>query len=588
MYFRRQIIGITVIVSLSSISISQAAPRPLSAAAIDRQLAAAWRARGLAAGPLVDDAGFLRRLTIDLTGTIPTGEAVRAFLADKHVDKRQRAIDTLLATPEYALHWATYWDRLLMGRTAQGNVVDRVAFGRWLYDQFANNRPWDELVFQLLSASGQNTLGGVKKNALGPLQEPEPDPTGQVHAAVNWLLRYNQNPTDLTGKVSRLFLGVQVQCAQCHDHPSEKWKQEDFRSLASCFSRTAMKPLEERAKGIVRKVELIDQPKPAFGGANNPDLKLIAMAPPRALDGSDFSTAENRRLAFAHWVTRPENSYFARALLNRYWAHFVGRGFYEPIDDYRHSNPVIAPALLDAISADFVAHKFDLKYLIRLICSTRVYQLAVVAGQPGELDEQLFVHHRMRLFNSEELYNALAMATNLENALQKAGLPNIEQLKLQIQNAFDFLFTVDEEGPPPAEFVGSIQQALLFLNGKLINRASAAVPGMTLAGILDFPTDDAQKIEALYLRTLSRKPTAAETRRWLEFVGAPRDVVVEDRAKQRELAKLARDGKGKKNPLGVLDRAARRLNPDDPTPAQQAYEDLFWALLNSSEFIFQH
>jgi hypothetical protein len=592
MRFSRASIVIIIIILFVSISISrsaQAAPLPLSANAIDRQLAAAWRAKQLTPGPLVDDAGFLRRLTVDLTGTIPTAEAVRVFLADKHADKRLRAIDALLSTPEYALHWATYWDRLLMGRTTQGNIVDRVAFGRWLYERFANNRPWDEIVFQLLSASGQNTLGGVKKNALGPVQEPEPDPTGQVHAAVNWLLRYNQNPIDLTGKVSRLFLGVQVQCAQCHDHPSEKWKQKDFRSLAACFSRTAMKPLEERAKGLVRRVELVDQARPAFGGPNNADLKLIAMAPPRALDGSDFSTTENRRLAFAHWVTRPDNPYFARALVNRYWAHFVGRGFYEPIDDYRRSNPVVLPSLLEAITADFVANKYDLKHLIRIICATRAYQLAVVPGAPGELDEQLFVHHRMRLFNSEELYNALAMATNLENALQKAGLPNIEQLKLQIQNAFDFLFSVDEEGPPPAEFAGSIQQALLFLNGKLINRASAAVPGMTLAGILDFPTDDAQKIEALYLRTLSRRPTAAETRRWLEFINAPRDIVVEDKAKQRELAKLARTGKGgKKSPLNVLDRAARRLNPDDPTTTQQAYEDLFWALLNSSELIFQH
>jgi hypothetical protein len=588
----RRNIAITRFVFLLSIFVSPAifaAAKPLSATDIDRVIGGEWRKHHLAAGPPVDDAAFLRRVTLDLTGTIPTADAVRAFLADKRGDKRQRAVDILLDSPEYALHFATYWDRLLMGRTAQGNFVDRVAFGRWLYDQFAKNRPWDELVFDLLGTSGQNTLGGVKKNALGPLQEPEPDPSGQVHAAVNWLLRYDKNPIDLTGKISRLFLGVQVQCAQCHDHPSEKWKQADFRSFASIFSRTAAKPLEERAKGIVRKVVLVDQPKPAIGGSD--ELKLIATAPPRALDGTDFATAENRRLAFAHWLVKPDNPWFARALVNRYWAHLIGRGFYEPIDDFRRSNPVVLPSLLDALAADFVAHKYDLKHLIRIICATRAYQLAVVPGKPGELDEQLFVHHRMRLLSSEELYNALAMATNLELALQKAGLPNVDQLKIQIQSAFDFLFSVDEEVPPPAEFAGSIQEALMFLNGRLVNRASADVPGMTLAGILDFPTEDAQKIEALYLRTLSRRPTAAETQRWLAFVDAPRDVVVEDKKKARELAKLGRQkgaNNGKKNPLAALDRAARRLNPDDPTPQQQAYEDLFWALLNSSEFIFQH
>lgn len=579
--------------SISSFAICAAATpaRPLTAGDVDRMLGLEWRRHGLTAGPAADDAAFLRRVSIDLTGTIPTADAVRAFLADRRPDKRARALDILLDSPAYALHWATYWDRLLMGRTAHGNVVDRVAFGRWLYEQLASNRPFDALVFELVSATGQNTLGGVKRTALGPLQEPEADPEGKVHPAVNWLLRYQQNPTDLTGKLSKLFLGVQIQCAQCHNHPSEKWKQEDFRSLAACFARTGLSPLEPRASGLVRKVELRDQPGPSFGGGKMAaaDLRLIALAPPRALDGTDFSASDNRRRALASWLTAPANPWFARAIVNRYWGHLVGRGLVEPVDDFRRGNPASAPAPLDALARDFVAHQYDVRRLIRLICATRAYQLAVVPGRPGEWDERLFTHHRMRPLTGEELYNALAAATNLENALQKAGLPNVDQLKTQIQTAFDFLFSTDEEGPPPAEFAGSIQQALLFLNGKLVNRASAAVPGMTLAGILDFPADDALKIEALYLRTLSRPPTAAESKRWLAYVQAPRDVVAETKEQKRALARLTRGEKaGKKNPLGALDKAARRLDPTEPTAKQQAYEDLFWALLNSSEFIFQH
>jgi hypothetical protein len=516
---------------------------PLAPADIDRELEHAWHKQHLHVGPLVDDAQFLRRVTIDLTGTIPAAETVRLLLADKSPDRRARAVDALLASPAYALHWASYWDRLLMGRTAHGNVVDRVAFARWLYLAFAKNRPWNEVVYELVSASGQNTLGGVKRNAQGPLQEPEPDPEGKVHPAVNWLLRYNGNPADLSGKLSRLFLGVQIQCAQCHDHPYEKWQQEDFRRLAACFARTRMEPLEDKARGVVRRVELRDEGKPNSN------------APPRALDGSDFSAAANRRVALAEWLIKPDNPYFARAIVNRYWGHLIGRGLVDPVDDFRRSNPPVAPELLDRLAAEFVAHKYDFKWLIRTICLTRVYQLAVVAGQKGEWDERLFVHHRMRPLSSEELLAALETATGFASALGKAGLPNLDQVKQQIQGAFDFLFSVDEESPPPADFAGSIQQALLFLNGKLVNRAATALPGLALYGILDFPTDDAQKIQALYLRTLSRPPTPAETRRWVEAVNAPREVVPDG---QRASAK------------------------------QQAYEDLFWALLNSSEFMFQH
>jgi hypothetical protein len=585
---RKTVIIYFVIISVSSIC--GAAPHALVPAEIDRLLADEWQKHHLLPGPPVDDAEFLRRATLDLWGTIPTADAVRAFVADGRKDKRARVVDLLLDSPGYALHWATYWDRQLMGRAPHGNVVDRVAFARWLYEQLAINRHWNEWVVDLVTATGQNTLGGVKKNAMGPLQAPEPDPEGKVHPAVNWLLRYVQNPTDLTGKLSRLFLGVQMQCAQCHDHPSEKWKQSDFRSLAACFARTGPDQMEPSPKGLVRKVQLRDFGVNVLGvGPKAPaELKRIAEAPPRGLDGTDFSTAPNRRFALAQWMVKPENPYFAHAVVNRYWAHLVGRGFVEPIDDFRRSNPPVAPALLDRLAADFVAHDYDLKHLIRLICATRAYQLAVVPGRPGEWDERLFVHHRMRPLTGEELYNALAAATGLENALQKAGLPNVDQLKLQIQNAFDFLFSVDEEAAPPAEFAGSIQQALLFLNGKLVNRAAAAVPGMTLAGILDFPADDGLKIEALYLRALSRLPTAAERRRWVDYVNAPRDVVPETNEQRAALRQNKAAKIDKKNPLAALDRAARRLGTAEATEQQQAYEDLFWALLNSSEFIFQH
>jgi hypothetical protein len=178
------------------------AVKALSAADVDRALAAVWRKHHLAAGPIVDDATFLRRVTLDLTGTIPTADAVRAFLADGRRDKRARAVDELLDSTAYARHFASVWDRALMGRLPRNvPLLDHAGFVRWLEQQFDDDRPWNEVVRELVSAHGVNT------------DEP----------AVNWVLRYSQQPTDLTGKLSRLFLGVQIQCAQCHDHPSEKW-----------------------------------------------------------------------------------------------------------------------------------------------------------------------------------------------------------------------------------------------------------------------------------------------------------------------------------------------------------------------------
>jgi hypothetical protein len=564
------VLSLTALAAVLATPAAAAPRRALTPRAIDQRVAAAWHAHGLVPGAPVDDAGYLRRVTLDLTGTIPTADAVRAFLADDAHDKRARVVDRLLASPDYARHFARLWDRALMGSLPRNPPgIDHPAFVRWLEEQLARDRPWNQIVHELVADSGAN------------VDQP----------AVNWILRYAQAPTDLTGNLSRLFLGVQIQCAQCHDHPSEKWKQDDFRSLAACFARTG--PLVDGPRppaGTIRRVELRDQPGPTFGGGKQADLRLIALSTPRALDGTDFSAAANRRTALADWLVRPDNPWFARALVNRYWAHLVGRGFVEPIDDFRRSNPPVMPELLDALAADFVADGYDLERLVRLICATRVYQLAVGAGQPGDADEQLFVHHRMRALTGEELYNALASATQLEQALAAAGLPNLDEVKRQIEGAFDFLFSVDEPGAPPEEFAGSVQQALLFLNGRLVNRAAAAVPGMRLASILERPGDDAGKIEALYLTTLSRLPTADETRRWVAFVQAPRAVVVENRAHARAELRLGRHEKrsARKNPIGAIDRAARKLDPPRTTARQQAYEDLFWALLNSSELSFQH
>jgi hypothetical protein len=240
--------------------------------AIDAALEAAWAKAGVVPAPRADDATFIRRVYLDVVGTIPPPEATQAFLADRAPDKRRKLVDSLLASPDYAEHWMNYWDDVLMGREAKGQIVDRVAFRYWLRTRFQANTPWDRIVRDLVSATGQNSAGGAKVNLAKavamtlPLGSPVPRRGDEdaasldaINGAVNWTLRFEQSPLDLAGTASRVFLGVQIQCAQCHDHKTEKWKQDDFRRWASAFLHVRPAKVDKgKAMGMVRRVELVD------------------------------------------------------------------------------------------------------------------------------------------------------------------------------------------------------------------------------------------------------------------------------------------------------------------------------------------
>jgi hypothetical protein len=571
-----------------------ARPALLTSADVDALLRRTWAAAGVTPTPRADDATWLRRAWIDVAGTIPPPEVARRFLADGSPDKRARMVDELLASPRWADHWADYWDDVLMGRVARAPDVDRGAFRAFLHDAFARNAPWSAVATELLTATGQNSEGGRQRDAIA-----DDGRAGQrqgVHGAVNWTLRYQQAPQDLAGVASRTLLGVQIQCAQCHDHKTEKWTQKDFESFAAVFVRTRVAPIDRGPPmGDVKRVELQDLPRPAPRFAKMGDLANVLAAPPRALDGTDLAGDPGQvRAALARWVTSADNPWFSRAFVNRMWGHFLGRGFVDPVDDLRPSNPPAAPALYDALAADFVAAGFDVKHLVRTIVLSEGYALSAApapeASAKADPEAKLWGRFRVTPLGPDELLDALVAATNLDSIVRATGRLDLAQVRARVRQRYGFLFDVDEESDA-GDYEGTIAQGLALLNGSVVAAGASVLPGSALADVMAMPGDDAAKIEALYLRVLSRLPTAEELdraqRMIAEAMAVPAPVAAPGPGSTPGSAP-ARARKGPKarapDPLrGLEDRAARQ-----GTARVRAYEDLLWALLNSSEFVLNH
>ncbi len=560
----------------------------MTSADIDLRLRADWHDAGVAPTPPADDATWLRRVWIDVAGTIPSPEIVGRFLADgtdKGARKRARAIDELLASPRWADHWTAYWDDVWMGRDARRPDVDAGAFRGWLHDALARNEPWSEVVTQLLTATGRNSAGGAKRDA--EANDGRGGAAAGVNGAVNWTLRYQEAPADMAGAASRTLLGVQLQCAQCHDHKTEKWTQKDFQSFAAAFLRTRLEPVDDDGmaggKGLLRRVDLADLGRPAPRFAKKmADVDAIAKTRPAAIDGTDLGEGEGVRVALARWVTRPDNPWFARALVNRMWGHFLGRGFVDPVDDLRPSNPPVAPDLLDALAADFVASGYDVKHLVRIIVGTAAYALsaAPLDAATAKIDPEAKLWERFRVtpLGPDELLDAVIEATKLDAIVEQTGRIDMAQVRAKVTQRYGFLFDVDEESDQ-SDYVGTIAQGLALLDGSVVATGASVLPGSALAEILAMPGDDASKIEALYLRTLSRLPAPGEVERWTRFVRAAKD--------EPDPAAPANDpaSPGPPDPLRGLEGRAGRQHRG---ARARAYEDVLWTLLNSSEFVLNH
>lgn len=563
------------------------APPLLTSADVDARVREAWSQAGVTPTVPADDATWLRRAWIDVLGTIPPPEVVQHFLADPAPDRRARAVDAMLASPLWADHWTDYWDEVWMGRATRGLNVDRGAFRAWLHDAFAGDARWDRIVTELLTATGVNSAGGRQRDAFA--NEGRGGAADGVSGAVNWTLKYAQTPQDMAGTASRTLLGVQIQCAQCHDHKTEKWKQTDFQAFAAAFVRTRFVPIDSgRAMGAVGRVEVRDIARPAPRFAKMTDLEPIDQARPTALDGTDLGDGPGVRTALAKWITAPQNPYFARAMVNRMWGHFLGRGFSDPVDDMRPSNPVAAPALLDALAADFAASGFDVRHLVRVIVGTQAYGLSAAplsdATAKTDPEAKLWERFRVTPLGPDELLNALVSATRVDNVVRATGKLDLEALRFRVRQRYGFLFDVDEESDEP-EYDGTIAQALTLLNGSVTGTGARLLPGGALADVLAAPGDDASKVEALYVRTLSRFPASDETARWQTFLqdamAAPPPIAAPPSAN--------RGAKGSKPPRpDPLSRLENRAAPAREDARARAYEDLLWTLLNSSEFVLNH
>src|SRR5262249_26328844 len=314
---------------------------------IDEKLAAKWRQLGLTPSPLAGDEEFLRRLYLDAIGTLPTPDEIRAFLADKSADKRQKAIDKVLDRPEFVDFWALKWGDLL--RINRDLLTDKGmwSFHNWVRACLRDAKPVDEMVREIITAEGSTFTEGP----------------------ANFYLTA-RTPTDWAETTAQLFMGVRMQCAKCHHHPFEKWSQEDYYGMAAFFVRLGTKRSQEF--GIFGRETVVylrpngEQTHPRKG----------SVVPPHPLDGPVTDDPFDRRRKLAEWLTAKENPFFARNLVNRFWGYYMGRGLVEPLDDLRATNPPANPELLDALAHDFAEHGFDLKHLMRTIMSSHGYQLS--------------------------------------------------------------------------------------------------------------------------------------------------------------------------------------------------------------------
>jgi hypothetical protein len=499
------------------------------AARIDQFIAAQWTEKGAKPAALASDPEFLRRVYLDLAGRIPRVSEVRDFLDDTSADKRQQLVRRLLDGPGYVSHFTNVYRALILppSNNQQFQFLTP-SFESWLRDRLQQNVGYDQMVRELLTASPTGGNPYARQRLVVSASTATPVAFYQVN---------EYKPENLAASTTRLFMGMRLECAQCHDHPFAKWTREQFWETAALFTGLMPQARVPQPRGPVL---------PA-GKLRIPGTEKEVKA--RFLDGTEpkASSRRNYRQQLADWLTRADNPYFARATANRLWAHLFGIGLIDPVDEPGDDNPPSHPELLDELARQFVAHKFDVKFMIRAITASRAYQLSSVCSHPTQNEPRLFARMAVKGLTPEQLFDSLALATGYR---EPTG-PNQPRFAVIAANSprGQFLAQFSSQDRR-TEFQTSILQALALMNGRFIADATSLDRSETLAAVVDSPfLDTAEKqLEALYLAALSRKPRPAELSRLVRYVqgGGPR-----------------------KNPKTAL-------------------TDVFWALLNSSEFILNH
>jgi hypothetical protein len=453
---------------------------------IDARLDAHLLSKGVPPAPPADDAEFLRRAALDLTGRVPTPREVYAFLADPSPDKRSTLVDELTDTPRYASHAAAVWRAALAPETTAVPEARlfRAGFEAWLRVRFRENATYDALVRELLTAP----LSPDPDNPTPALRKPDA-PNPLAFYAVK-----DAKPENLAAATARVFLGVQIECAQCHDHPFAKWTRDQFWNQAAFFAG-----VERSGDGMFAPIA--ERPAVRDIRAGDTSKRVEALFLDEESPGADTSP----RAALAGWVTARGNPYFARSAVNRVWGRMFGRGVVDPVDDFHDNNPPSHPELLDELATAFADAGYDLRYLVRAIGRTKAYRRTSARTDPGQDDPKLFAKMAVKALTGEQLYDSLVLATGVREGGGRAS-PR------------DQFLARFAPGGKPSEPETSIPQALALMNGRVVADAAAG-PAVTAAAELPGLTP-AERVETLYLSALGRRPTAKELDRALNYVEA--------------------------------------------------------------------
>lgn len=487
---------------------------------IDTHVYRQLRQLNMTPADLCSDAEFLRRVYLDLIGTLPTADEARRFLADTRDNRRALLVDELLQRPEFNDYWALKWaDILRVDRQALGHK-GAYDFYRWIHTSISANKPLDALTREIITAEG-------------PLSETPP---ANFFSAV-------KEPGKAASTVSQVFLGIRIECAQCHHHPFDRWSQTDYFGMTAYFAQ-----LQQRKTPLGELLIAEGDPATTHPRTNKP-VMAHALGTPQP----EKNPAGDRRRELAAWIASPENPWFARNLANRVLAHMLGRGLVEPVDDFRETNPPTNPALLDALARELIANQFDLRNLLRTICASRVYQHAAQPNPTNLRDEQNYSRAALKRLDAEVLLDALCQTTGVPEAFDGAaeGTRAIELWDSQVEHYFLRLFgrPVRQSACECERVVEpSVAQVLHLLNSERVNAKLRHETG-TVARLARSEASDAKLVEELYLTVFARPPSETESQTGVEYLTAAHG----DASLRRERA-----------------------------------EDLMWTMLNSLEFVFNH
>ena len=525
------------LVAVCSVSIPLGAPVesvPPSKNFVDDHIFANLKKIGVPPSPICDDSTFLRRVSLDIAGRLPTTEESKTFLASKDVNKRDQAVEALLNSPDYADYFANKWTALLKNkRDDAADITANFAFHAWMRDNLLANTPYDQIVRQILASTG----------------------TIVSNPPVAWYKRVKE-PTAQLEDVAQLFLGVRMQCAQCHHHPFERWSQGEYYQLAAFFSQIGRKPTAIAGEDLIFHKR---------GVAQTEHRKTRVMLKPAGLGqpALDIPPDEDPRLRLVDWMAEKSNPFFATSLVNRYWKHFFKRGLVEPEDDLRDTNPATNPELLAALARQFIESKFDLKTVVRTITQSHAYQLSAMPNEHNAVDSQNFSHFYPKRMQAEVLLDSIDMVTGAKTDF--ADLPPGTRAVSLPDNSYNraspFLKVFGRpEGASVCECErvqsASLAQSLHLMNAADV-KAKLSATGGRAEQLAKAEMPGPKRIRELYLTAYSREPTAEEVR-----------------ISETHVAKPRTDALGK--PL------------DSQRAIRNGYEDLIWALLNTKEFLFNH